>query len=116
MARQNVPDPYAALGVPRTATDPEIGRAYRSLLRATHPDTRNNDAPHEPDASLAQALDAYALLHNPERRAHYDQHHPDDTPTPNQPAADTPTRLFIRARRVPEPPLQAGPVHWTPPV
>ncbi len=40
MARQN-PDPYLVLGVSPTATQAEITHAYRTRLRAHHPDTRH---------------------------------------------------------------------------
>jgi len=39
MARQN-PDPYLVLGVSPTATQAQITHAYRTRLRAHHPDTR----------------------------------------------------------------------------
>ena len=40
MARQN-PDPYLVLGVSPTATQADITHAYRTRLRAHHPDTRH---------------------------------------------------------------------------
>ena len=39
MVRVN-PDPYLVLGVSPTATQAEITHAYRTRLRAHHPDTR----------------------------------------------------------------------------
>src|SRR5262245_30410589 len=65
-------DPYAVLGLPRTATPSEITNAYRKRVRALHPDTRT--APQSAaDEQLQRVLAAYALLRNPERRARYDR-------------------------------------------
>ncbi|OBG21883.1 hypothetical protein A5765_21060 [Mycolicibacterium celeriflavum] len=68
-------DPYATLGVPSTATQGAITRAYRRKLRDFHPDTRSPSPPGSPaaDQQLRQVLAAYALLRNPERRAAYDR-------------------------------------------
>ncbi|MCG5432387.1 J domain-containing protein [Mycobacterium sp. MYCO198283] len=51
-------DPYAVLGVSRTASAAEITRAYRRKLRDYHPDTRRGDA----DDRLQEVLAAYAAL------------------------------------------------------
>ena len=37
-------DPYEVLGIPRTATDQEVKKAYRALSRKYHPDA-NVDKP-----------------------------------------------------------------------
>ena len=66
-------DPYLVLGVSATATQAEIAHAYRHRLRAHHPDTRHTTPSHEGDEHLRQALDAYALLRDPARRADYDR-------------------------------------------
>ena len=68
-------DPYAALGVPRTATTDEIRRAYLRQVRIHHPDTRPTNLQSKPSADepLRRAMAAYALLRDPERRARYDR-------------------------------------------
>ena len=46
-------DPYAALGVARTATDAEIKKAYRGIAKTSHPDL-NTDDPSSADPVVAQ--------------------------------------------------------------
>jgi curved DNA-binding protein CbpA len=50
-------DPLQTLGLPGTVTLSEARRAYRSYLRAFHPDTGSGDA-----AALAAVKDAYRDL------------------------------------------------------
>jgi DnaJ-class molecular chaperone len=66
-------DPYLVLGVSATATQAEIAHAYRSRLRAHHPDTRHTTSSQEGDEHLRHVLDAYALLRDSARRAAYDR-------------------------------------------
>jgi curved DNA-binding protein CbpA len=65
-------DPYLVLGVLPTATQAEITHAYRTRLRAHHPDTRNAPSSLSADEHLREVLAAYALLRDPARRAEYD--------------------------------------------
>ena len=66
----NFPDHYAALHVPRTATQREIARAYRSLLRTHHPDLAN---PTAAPAELQLVMQAFAVLRDPKQRLAYDR-------------------------------------------
>jgi curved DNA-binding protein len=63
-------DYYETFGLPRSATQDEIRRAYRKLARKYHPDVSK-----EPDAEarFKELGEAYAVLKDPEKRAAYDQ-------------------------------------------
>ncbi len=63
-------DPYSVLGVPRTATDDEIKRAYRKLVRSSHPDLHPDDPAAEARFKAVSA--AYDLLKDPETRRRFD--------------------------------------------
>jgi hypothetical protein len=85
-------DPYALLGVPRTATRLEIARAYRRLAKRWHPDATG--PPSEAQArAMARINHAWNTLQDPSRRASWDAAHPThppraiDTGTPRAPAA-----------------------------
>ena len=90
MVREN-PDPYLVLGVSPTATQAEITHAYRTRLRAHHPDTRHPPASKTADDDLRQVLAAYGLLRDPARRADYDRATAHAaTPPPHSPHGPTP--------------------------
>jgi hypothetical protein len=62
-----LPDPYAVLGVPATATQIEIRTAYRAAARRLHPDAGGS-------AGDMQRLNvAWHVLQDPGRRAAYDR-------------------------------------------
>ncbi len=63
-------DPYAALGLTKTATADEIKKAYRKIARTSHPDLNPNDPKAEDKFKAAAA--AFDLLKDPETRARYD--------------------------------------------
>ena len=119
------PDPYRVLGVSPKATQAEITHAYRTRLRAHHPDTRQTPSSHTADEHLRQVLAAYALLRNPTRRADYDRATAPTPKPPPKPPRPTPAdrpgtgaiRIPIKYRNTtnpaphdPAPPLRAGPV------
>src|SRR5690349_7047744 len=63
-------NPYEILGVSVNATDHEIKRAYRNLVKRYHPDRRSPEASHE---AIAAINHAYDILSDPEKRAQYDR-------------------------------------------
>lgn len=64
-------DPYAALGVQRSASADEIRRAYRKLAKELHPDVRPNDSVSEERFKRATA--AFNLLGDSELKARFDR-------------------------------------------
>uniref|UniRef100_UPI000A722D63 DnaJ domain-containing protein n=1 Tax=Streptomyces lushanensis TaxID=1434255 RepID=UPI000A722D63 len=66
-------DYYEVLGVPRTAGDEEIQRAYRKLARRHHPDI-NKDP--EAEERFKEVNEAYSVLADPDTRARYDRFGP----------------------------------------
>lgn len=64
-------DYYNDLGVPTTATQAEIKKAFRKLARELHPDT-NPDNP-EAEAKFKVANEAYDVLGDIDKRKKYDQ-------------------------------------------
>lgn len=60
-------DPYTILGVPRTATQDEIKKAYRKLAHQFHPDKNKGD-----DVKFKEVNEAYQILSDPKKRANFD--------------------------------------------
>jgi curved DNA-binding protein CbpA len=105
------PDLYAVLGLTPAATEGEVAHAYRMLVRRHHPDTRPAGDPEQQarsNALLAQLIAAYGILRDPASRADYDRR-----------AGVRPRPVTAQRRARPDrrgdPPIVAGPVHWSPP-
>ena len=64
-------DYYEVLGVPRSAGDGEIKKAFRVLARELHPDVNDHDP--EAEEKFKQAAEAYEVLSDAGRRRTYDQ-------------------------------------------
>ena len=64
-------DYYEVLGVPKTADDATIKKAYRTLAKKYHPDANPGDAYAENKFNEASA--AYSTFSDPEKRKQYDQ-------------------------------------------
>lgn len=63
-------DPYKLLGVPKTASDAEIRKAYRSLAKKYHPDV-NKDKPQMAE-KFKEISAAYSLLSDKDMKKRYD--------------------------------------------
>lgn len=64
-------DYYEVLAVARDASEDDIRRSYRKLALKYHPDRNPGDAAAE--ASFKEATEAYTVLSDKDKRAHYDR-------------------------------------------
>ena len=64
-------DYYEVLGVPRTATDEEIKRAFRKLAFKYHPDRNSDDGA---EARFKEISEAYEILSDTNKRTAYDNY------------------------------------------
>jgi curved DNA-binding protein CbpA len=116
MPASDSPDLYAILNVGRRATQEQITRAYRALLRQHHPDTRPpGDASQRArsDDVLQQILSAYSVLGDRTSRAEYDRR------VAGRARASAPQyrwRGKVPDRSQQQPAIVAGPVYWQPDV
>lgn len=65
-------DYYDVLGIPKTADEKEIKRAYRKLAKKYHPDT--NAGNKHAEQRFKEVTEAYGVLSDPEKRKLYDQY------------------------------------------
>ena len=61
-------DFYTTLGVPRSASQDEIKKAYRKLAHQHHPDKQGGN-----EAKFKEINEAYQVLSDPRKRSQYDQ-------------------------------------------
>lgn len=64
-------DPYAVLGVAKSASEAEIKSAFRKLAKKYHPDAKGEDP--SAAARFNEANQAYEILGDKEKRAQYDR-------------------------------------------
>jgi DnaJ-class molecular chaperone len=64
-------DPYEVLGVPRTASQDDVKRAYRKLAKKLHPDANKSDA--KAAVKFAELNAAYEILGEDDKRKAFDR-------------------------------------------
>ncbi|MEI6417965.1 MAG: DnaJ C-terminal domain-containing protein [Sphingomonadales bacterium] len=64
-------NPYEVLGLPRTATEAEIKKAFRRIAKDNHPDRTGNDK--AASDRFREASNAYELLNDPAKRTAFDR-------------------------------------------
>ena len=92
-------DPYEVLGVPRSATDAEIHRAYVRLARRWHPDLNEGSA--EAEDRMRAVNEAWAVLGDTSQRVRFDRAGPDPGFVPDDPTDDD-----VDPRTIPDAPYR----------
>ncbi len=123
-----IPDYYGILHVPRDATQQQISRAYRALMRSHHPDldagrahpgSRTNGTgtgPPPAEAELLRIMQAFAVLRDPARRADYDRRAMAEPAARAAPASETARNIPVRKVQRRSGPagntIRISPVRW----
>ena len=79
------PDYYKTLGVPRTASEEDIKKAFRKLARKYHPDLNPGNKTSE--AKFKELTEANEVLSDPVKRKNYDTYGDPAGPGPTMPGA-----------------------------
>lgn len=116
----DTPDHYAALQVRPSASQQEIARAYRALMRNLHPDVdgvRHPGAADEDAAAqkneLLRIMQAFAVLRDPASRAVYDRHVAGGRVARPESGPQTIPVRKVRHHEDPSgPTIRITPVHW----
>ena len=67
-----MPNYYDLLGVPRSASEKDVRKAYRKLAREYHPDVNQGDQASE--EKFKEINEAYSVLSDPDKRSKYDRY------------------------------------------
>src|SRR5687768_16583488 len=92
-------DPYATLGLQRTASEKEVKSAYRKLAKELHPD-RNKDNPKAAER-FSDVTKAYDLLSDKDKRARFDRGEIDADGNPARPTSAICSRVCSGAAALP---------------
>ncbi len=71
MQKKTTKDLYELLGLPREASQDDIGQAHRKLVRKYHPDVNPQDP--RAEARFKEIQQAYEILSDEEKRREYDK-------------------------------------------
>lgn len=109
-------DYYTVLGVADTATQQEISRAFRGLMRTRHPDV-DASAAAPASAEVLAIMNAFGVLRDPRKRADYDRRQNRNRKKEPGFGQDIPVHYGPRevpVRRIPKPSplLRVTPVRW----
>ena len=118
----SLPDHYAALQVRPSASQQEIARAYRALMRNLHPDVDGGRPPEsaagkqgaDRNNDLLLIMQAFAVLRDPGRRAAYDRSRarPQTVSRTGPGAQSIPVRHIRSHTDNPDHPIRITPVRW----